>query len=114
MDKLVNRRDTEGSRPKHMRPLHAQNQMGLTCSRVNLGGTSSPVTSTHEFHAQHLKSPQTDKTSIRIAQVIQKLECGGDVAMAVALSSYFADLGHKVDVLCLDRPTGSAHEHHWL
>ena len=51
---------------------------------------------------------------MRIAQVIQNLECGGDVAMVVALSSYFADLGHKVDVLCLDRPTSSAHEHLWL
>src|ERR1039458_10291655 len=111
MGNLMNRRDTEGSRAKHMRPLQAQNQIGsLTCTRVNLGGTSSPVTSRHEFHVKHFNSPQADRTSMRIAQVIQKLECGGDVAMVVGLSSYFADLGHKVDVLCLDRPTGSAHE----
>jgi glycosyltransferase involved in cell wall biosynthesis len=51
---------------------------------------------------------------MRIAQIIQRLECGGDVAMVVGLCSYFADQGHKVDMFCLDRPTGSDHEHVWL
>ena len=50
---------------------------------------------------------------MRIAQVSHNLECGGSMAMVVALSSKLAELGHEVDVVCLDRPTGSAHEHLW-
>ncbi len=51
---------------------------------------------------------------MKIAHVIQNLECGGDVAMAVGLTSQCAVRGHEVHVLCLDRPTGSAHERQWL
>ncbi len=50
---------------------------------------------------------------MRIAQVSHSLECGGSMAMVVALSSKLAELGHEVDVVCLDRPTGSAHEQLW-
>jgi glycosyltransferase involved in cell wall biosynthesis len=89
-----------------MESLQAQNQIdSLTCSKANLNDTSSHGTRSHEFHAQH---------PMRVAHVIQRLECGGDAAMVVGIASYFADLGHQVDVLCLDRPTGSAHERHWL
>ena len=50
---------------------------------------------------------------MRIAQVSHSLECGGSMAMVVALSSKLAELGHEVDVVCLDRPTGSDHEQLW-
>lgn len=47
---------------------------------------------------------------MRIAQVSFHLECGGATAMFVALSAELAGLGHNVDAVCLDRPTGSDHE----
>ncbi len=50
---------------------------------------------------------------MRIAQVSHNLECGGSMAMVVALSSQFAEQGHEVDVVCTDRQTGSAHEQLW-
>ena len=36
------------------------------------------------------------------------------MAMVVALSAELAKGGHEVDVVCLDRPTGSSHEAHWI
>jgi glycosyltransferase involved in cell wall biosynthesis len=47
---------------------------------------------------------------MRIAQVTCHLECGGATSMVVPLSAKLAELGHQVDVYCLDRPTGSDHE----
>src|SRR5579863_1007697 len=51
---------------------------------------------------------------MRIAQVSHSLECGGSMAMVVALSSKLAECGHEVQVLCTDRQTHSAHEHIWI
>jgi glycosyltransferase involved in cell wall biosynthesis len=47
---------------------------------------------------------------MRIAQVTCHLECGGATSMVVPLSAKLAELGHDVEVVCIDRPTGSDHE----
>jgi hypothetical protein len=50
---------------------------------------------------------------MKIAQVSHSLDCGGSMAVMAALCLEFARRGHEVDVLCMDRPTGSAHERLW-
>ncbi|HKF47514.1 MAG TPA: glycosyltransferase [Terracidiphilus sp.] len=51
---------------------------------------------------------------MRIAQIGFNLECGGIQNMLANLSLGLAELGHHVDVFCLDRATGSACEQQWL
>lgn len=51
---------------------------------------------------------------MRIAQVSHSLDCGGSMALVVALSCELAKRGHEVDVVCLDRASGSAHEALWV
>jgi glycosyltransferase involved in cell wall biosynthesis len=51
---------------------------------------------------------------MRIAQVSHSLNCGGSMALVVALSCELAKRGHEVDVVCLDRRSGSAHENLWI
>lgn len=51
---------------------------------------------------------------MRIAQFSHSLECGGSMAMVVNLAVGMAKRGHEVDVVCLDRMTGSAHEAMWI
>jgi glycosyltransferase involved in cell wall biosynthesis len=51
---------------------------------------------------------------MRIAQVSHSLDCGGSMALMVALSCELAKRGHEVDVVCLDRRSGSAHEDLWI
>ena len=51
---------------------------------------------------------------MRIAQVSHSLDCGGSMAMVVALSTELVKRGHEVDVVCIDRPSGSAHEGLWM
>lgn len=51
---------------------------------------------------------------MRIAQVSHSLDCGGSMALVVALSGELAKRGHQVDIICLDEPCGSAHETCWI
>lgn len=47
---------------------------------------------------------------MRIAQVSHSLDCGGSMALVIGLSTELANKGHRVVVVCTDRPSGSAHE----
>lgn len=51
---------------------------------------------------------------MRIAQVSHSLDCGGSMALMAALSCNLAKCGHEVDVVCMDRRSGSAHEALWI
>lgn len=51
---------------------------------------------------------------MRIVQVSHSLDCGGSMALVVALSCELVKNGHEVDVICIDRPSGSAHEALWV
>lgn len=47
---------------------------------------------------------------MRIAQVSHGLECGGSMVVMVDIACQLAQRGHRVDVICTDRRTGSEHE----
>lgn len=51
---------------------------------------------------------------MRIAQVSHSLDCGGSMTLMAALSAELARHGHEVEVVCIDRRSGSAHEAYWL
>ena len=57
---------------------------------------------------------QDRNSFMRIAQVSHSLDCGGSMALVVSLSCELMKRGHQVEVICLDRQSGSAHEAVWI